>query len=68
MIAEWMSILWAVPGTVAKWQLAALLSPPCLGFILDNLFGNEYCFYPNGPGHQETRHRGVTIDPPDKKK
>jgi hypothetical protein len=41
---------------------------PCLGFILDNPFGNEYCFYPNGPGQPTTRLRGVAVDPSDKKK
>jgi hypothetical protein len=41
----------------------SIWSIACEGFILDNLFGNEYCFYSNGPGQLKTRFRDVAVDP-----
>jgi len=60
--------LGGISGALGKVPASVRTVRPFVGFVLDNDFGNEYCFYSNGPGQMKTRHRGVAVDPSGKKK
>jgi len=68
MIARGMSNWGGISGALGKVPASVRTVRPFVGFVLDNDFGNEYCFYSNGPGRKATCPRGVAVDPPDTKK